>query len=116
MQTYKSSINAVFIIHLIAISIHLTSPVNAHLFKKLIVRTLFLASLSYCCAKEPESAKHIFLKISVFRKYTMPLRCVAAKIGGPLQVITVQAPIPKEGEVLVRLKAVALNHVDWKQV
>ncbi|KAL7902137.1 chaperonin 10-like protein [Trichoderma sp. SZMC 28014] len=46
----------------------------------------------------------------------MPLRCVAAKIGGPLQVITVQAPIPKEGEVLVRLKAVALNHVDWKQV
>ncbi|KAL6898857.1 GroES-like protein [Trichoderma evansii] len=46
----------------------------------------------------------------------MPLRCVATKIGSPLQVVKIQAPTPQTGEVLVRLKAVALNHIDWKQV
>ena len=36
--------------------------------------------------------------------------------GGPFEIVSTSREIPKAGEVLVQMKAVALNPLDWKQL
>jgi len=35
--------------------------------------------------------------------------------GEKLQVVQVEKPVPEAGEVVIKLKVVALNPVDWKR-
>lgn len=46
----------------------------------------------------------------------MAYRYQAIKIGGPFEKVLVNPPVPKEGEVLIRLHAIGLNPIDWKQL
>jgi NADPH:quinone reductase-like Zn-dependent oxidoreductase len=38
------------------------------------------------------------------------------KQGGPFEIVQSPKPVPASNEVVVKLKAVALNPVDWKQM
>jgi NADPH:quinone reductase-like Zn-dependent oxidoreductase len=46
----------------------------------------------------------------------MALRYQAVKQGGSFEVVPVEVPVPGAGEILIKLKAIALNPVDWKQL
>lgn len=46
----------------------------------------------------------------------MCFRLLASKVGGPLQEVRTSVTSPAEGEVQVRIKAVGLNPIDWKQL
>jgi NADPH:quinone reductase-like Zn-dependent oxidoreductase len=47
---------------------------------------------------------------------TTVLQYQATKQGGPFSVVPVPKTVPREKEVSIRLKAVALNPVDYKQL
>ncbi|KAJ2966224.1 hypothetical protein NQ176_g10251 [Zarea fungicola] len=46
----------------------------------------------------------------------MSCRLQALEVGGPLQEVRISVPSPDVGEVQVRIKAVGLNPIDWKQL
>ncbi len=46
----------------------------------------------------------------------MPSRYQAIKIGGPFETAQIDRPVPGAGEVMIRLKAIGLNPIDWKQL
>lgn len=46
----------------------------------------------------------------------MASRYQAIKVGGPFETVRIDRPVPSAGEVLIQLKAIGLNPVDWKQL
>lgn len=46
----------------------------------------------------------------------MGSRYQAVKKGGPLEVVPASTPDVERDEVLIKIKAVALNPLDWKQL
>jgi NADPH:quinone reductase-like Zn-dependent oxidoreductase len=49
-------------------------------------------------------------------KPAMASRYQAVKLGGPFETVQTEHPGPKADEVLIRLKAIGLNPIDWKQL
>jgi NADPH:quinone reductase-like Zn-dependent oxidoreductase len=43
-------------------------------------------------------------------------QCLAMRQGGPLEVHQTKPHIPGDDEILVKIKAVALNPIEWKQI
>jgi len=43
-------------------------------------------------------------------------RVQLVQLGGPFEIVKSPKPAPASDEVVVRLKAVALNPLDWKQM
>ncbi len=48
--------------------------------------------------------------------FIMASRYQAIRAGGPFETIQIERSVPGAGEVLIRLKAVALNPIDWVQL
>lgn len=55
-------------------------------------------------------------KILLRTALSMASRYQAVKQGGPFELVRVPKADPAEGEIQIRMKAVALNPLDWKQL
>jgi hypothetical protein len=62
------------------------------------------------------SLYHCFPTQKVSFSVTMGARYQAKAKGGPFEIVQVPKPTPEPDEVLIKLKAVALCPLDWKQL
>src|SRR2546429_3452255 len=52
----------------------------------------------------------------IFTMAEAAYQCLAMQQGGPLKVQQVQIHVPGDDEVLIKIKAIAFNPIDWKQI